>query len=298
MFDSGVLVSDLISDLKAEVDVAPVIEDKSYIGWLNSLQQLVYSEIVKEQGKIEVDNIENKAISLDELTVPQGEDKIRYEDIHAVYADGTQLIESTLASGVIFPDTYYRVDNKLGVNINKNFKKTIKRYVGDSVPTGKSVKLVCVHTPTGGDNTTVGGSSVINIDTFTSILIGSEMTNCEEWYGVDLTGQTITEIADFVTLETCVEHNEDWYAVFEAIGHKNIKVIYFVRPELIDEKNYTAKKVMVPVEFIDLVKAKLRGEAYKLMNEDAFAAKWLNDYNVLLEDFRAWVEDKRPQFGL
>ena len=56
--------------------------------------------------------------------------------------------------------------------------------------------------------------------------------------------------------------------------------------------------VMVPLEFIDLVKAKLRGEAYKLANEDDIAAKWLNDYNILLETFKAWISEKSSNFGL
>ena len=55
---------------------------------------------------------------------------------------------------------------------------------------------------------------------------------------------------------------------------------------------------MVPVEFIDLVKAKLRGEAYKLVNEGEIAAMWLNDYNILLETFKAWISEKAPNFGM
>ena len=54
---------------------------------------------------------------------------------------------------------------------------------------------------------------------------------------------------------------------------------------------------MVPYEFIDIIKAKLRGEAYKLANEDALAAKWLQDYNAQLQDFAAWVQDKAAVFG-
>ena len=56
--------------------------------------------------------------------------------------------------------------------------------------------------------------------------------------------------------------------------------------------------VMVPLEFIDLVKAKLRGEAYKLANEDVLSAKWLNDYNILLENFKMWISEKNSNFGI
>ena len=75
-------------------------------------------------------------------------------------------------------------------------------------------------------------------------------------------------------------------------------IIYFVRPALVKDVGIETATIMVPAEFIDLGKAKLRGEAYKLANEDSLAAKWLNDYNVLLETFRAWITDKSPNFGL
>jgi len=55
---------------------------------------------------------------------------------------------------------------------------------------------------------------------------------------------------------------------------------------------------MLPIEFIDLAKAKLRGEAYKVANEDSLAAKWINDYNMLVETFKAWIERERANFGM
>ena len=52
MFDSGISVKDLIEELKTtEVDIALEIPNATYVSWLNSLQQLIYSEIIKEQKK-------------------------------------------------------------------------------------------------------------------------------------------------------------------------------------------------------------------------------------------------------
>ena len=82
---------------------------------------------------------------------------------------------------------------------------------------------------------------------------------------------------------------------------EKLKIIYFVRPALktVDTNdNISSENVMLPVEFIDLAKAKLRGEAYKVANEDSIAAKWLNDYNVLLETFKAWISGKQSEFGM
>lgn len=80
-----------------------------------------------------------------------------------------------------------------------------------------------------------------------------------------------------------------------------IKIIYYVKPELktVDSGDIIGSgNIMLPIEFIELLKAKLRAEAYKIANEDAIAAKWANDYNILLENFKVWIEGKKPEFGM
>lgn len=203
MFDSNIKAKDLIAQIADEADVAYPISNKNYIQWLNALEQLLYTEIIQEQGKIELADGFDSRIAIDTLTVPEGENAVKFEDIHAMYADNTQLIKSTVASGVIFPDTYYKIHNDIGLNLK--------------------------NTP------------------------------------------------------------------------KKLKIIYFVRPVLktVDANdNISEENVMLPVEFIDLAKARLRGEAYKIANEDSLAAKWINDYNVLLETFKNWLSGKQSEFGL
>ena len=196
MFNSGKSVKELITELKDEVDIALKIPDTTYISWLNSAEQLLYSEVIKEQRELTVLN-PTSTVKFDELTVSEEESPIRFEDIHTVYADDVQLMKSTLASGQIFPDTFYKHNDNLGFN------------------------------------------------------------------------------SPFKT--------------------KELKIVYFARPKI---KTSDEGNVMIPIEFIDLIKAKLRGEAYKLVNEDALAGKWLRDYNVLLENFKAWCNNKASQFGL
>ena len=193
MFNSNIKVSDLINSIKNEADIALSIPDDSFISWLNSLEQTLYSEIIKEQAECEFDG---DLSSIDK----EGCDKVRFEDIHAVYADGVQLKATTLTSGFIFPKTYYKKENNI--------------------------------------------------------------------------------------------------AFSKDVGDKAIRITYFVRPELKNADNISGTTVMLPPEFIDLAKAKLRGEAYKLANEDGLAAKWLNDYNVLLETFKVWIQSKAPAFGI
>jgi hypothetical protein len=196
MFDSGKSVKELITELKDEVDIALEIPSSTYLVWLNSVEQLCYSELIKEQRETKVIN-PTTPVTMESLSVSENEAPIRFEDIHAVYADDVQLIKSTLASGGVFPDTYYKKNDSLG--FNSPFKTQI------------------------------------------------------------------------------------------------LKVIYFARPKI---KTSEEGNVMLPIEFIDLVKAKMRGEAYKLVNEDALAGKWLNDYNVMLENFKAWCNNRASQFGM
>ena len=196
MFDSGKSVKELITELKDEVDVAYEIPTSTYLIWLNSIEQLCYSEFIKEQREIIVEN-PTTSVSLANLEISTDEAPIRFEDIYAVYADGVQLMKTTLASGQIFPDTFYKNGDNLGLNL------------------------------------------------------------------------------PYMT--------------------KELKIIYFVRPKI---KTADTGNVMMPIEFMDLVKAKMRGEAYKLVNEDSVASKWLNDYNVLLENFKAWCDNRASQFGV
>jgi hypothetical protein len=204
MFDSGISVNDLVKELNTEVDIALDIPNATYVQWLNSLQQLLYTEVIKEQKNAVLSPpFENNLIDMSSISIDDNENQPRFEDIHTVYADDVQLIKTTVASGVIFPNTFFRVTDKCAINT--------------------------INTP------------------------------------------------------------------------KNVRIVYFVKPALVtvdEEDTINDANVAVPVEFIDLVKAKLRGEAYKLANEDNISAKWLNDYNVLLEAFKVWIGEKKPDFGL
>ena len=196
MFDSGKTVSELITEIKAEADVSLKIPDATYIGWLNELEQLCYTEIIKEQREIDIKN-PTSPISVSDLTVSEDEAPIRFEDIYTIYADYVQLSKTTLASGYIFPDTFFKKGNDIGFNYD----------------------------------------------------------------GLIM----------------------------------DMKIIYFAKPKV---KKSADGNVMLPIEFMHMAKAKLRGEAYKLVNEDALASKWLNDYNIAIENFKTWCNNKSSQFGM
>ena len=203
MYDSGVSAADLIRVLEQEADIALPISNSNWVLWLNQLEWVLYSEVVREQGRAAAVPDAQRVIKTLELSVGSDQAPVLPEDVYTIYADKVQLIKSTVASGVIFPDTWY-IDGKQ------------IRYHTTAVP-------------------------------------------------------------------------------------KILEVIYFVRPackEVDQDGEITGGNVRVPYGFLDMVRARLRGEAYKLANEDTLAAKWINDYNILLETFKTYVEDRRPQFGM
>lgn len=71
-------------------------------------------------------------------------------------------------------------------------------------------------------------------------------------------------------------------------GGDTAEVIYTVRPARFGEAE-EALPVPLPDEFLPLAAAYVRGQAYKLANEDALSAKWLGEYNLLLEEFAGYL---------
>lgn len=76
-----------------------------------------------------------------------------------------------------------------------------------------------------------------------------------------------------------------------------VTVIYRVRPVIKTEDNAASYNVALPVEYLDMAGAKIRGEAYKIANEDGLAAKWLADYNQQMENFKIWAASRNERFG-
>lgn len=92
--------------------------------------------------------------------------------------------------------------------------------------------------------------------------------------------------------------NSNFYAISNGevltnYGDAEFTVYYTERPPLKTESNYNTETVKLPAEFLELAYCKLRGEAYKLANEDGLAAKWLADYNAQIADFAVWHEQRK-----
>ena len=136
MFDGKISAADLITDIISEADVAYPVSERSYVGWLNATEQLIYSEIIKEQREIclKGEDIEKNVIKLSNISVPAGEDNIRFEDIYTVYVGSKQLIKTTLTSGKLFDDTYYKSAENLGFNCPYTCLNTIAPFSNLQAP--------------------------------------------------------------------------------------------------------------------------------------------------------------------
>lgn len=79
---------------------------------------------------------------------------------------------------------------------------------------------------------------------------------------------------------------------------ENIRIAHVVRPALITAEQAETQEVCVPPEFVPMLLSRLRGEIYKVYNEDALAAKWLADYNAELETFKVWAAQHGEVYGM
>lgn len=209
MYDSGISAERFIDQLKNEIDIAVPFSTSVYVDYINVVEQLLYSEIIKEQEEavVSAKDISNGCMVLSDITVPENHDPIQFDDIHCVYAldplgDAVQLIKTNLTSSLIFQNCYAKEAGNLRIN----------------------------------------------------------------------------------TTET----------------PQSVRITYFVRPVMrtVAEDSVTGGNIHVPIAFIDLVRAKVRGELYMLSGEYAHAANWLSVYNAQLENFKAYINAHTAGFGL
>ena len=203
MYDSDITAADLISEIKDEIDIAAIIPDSAFIRWLNTVEQTVYTELIREMKlvhiAVEYDDGDIPSFSLPDISLSGNEDPAIFDDIIKVYVDGIELDRVSLISGMTF------------------------------------------------DN------------------LGMYYKNGER-----------------VMVKTLVPATE-------------VTVIYVVRPikKTIINGELPGETVKLPAEWLEIAASRLRGEAYKLANDDNLAAKWLNDYNLYLEQFKVWLEKNK-----
>lgn len=119
MYDSGISAEIFIDQLKNDIDIAVPFPTSVYVDYLNAVEQLLYSEIIKEQAQAVVlaEDMLNSTVILSDISVPENQDPIQFDDIHCVYAlhdeNQVQLIRTNLTSGFIFPNCYAKDKDNL-----------------------------------------------------------------------------------------------------------------------------------------------------------------------------------------
>jgi len=196
MFDSNVTAKAVIDNIIAEDIIETTIPDAYYLMWLNSVEQMLCTEIIKEQAvDVPLD------VSGDITMLNYG-----FDDIIHVYAKDSdnryiELEKSTLSASYMLEsdNIYFLRDGKLAVN----------QHLGPDT---------------------------------------------------------------------------------------NVVVVYLSRPTIKTAVNYNTETIEIPYEFLPIIYAKIRGEKYKLANSDDLSAKWLTDYNALLETFTQWIAQRTAKY--
>lgn len=192
MYDCGITAKAFIATIQSEADISIAIPEASWIRWINTVEQFLYTEILSEYVQAEVAYAE---------TIPFGTigETVTYDDIVSVYGDDVELDRAGVISGIDVPD--------------------------------------------------------------------------RGMYWTDYSGNLVLRPVD---VPLCV------------------KVVYRLRPAL---KVNGEENINIPAEWLDLLAARMRGEAYKIANEDGLAGKWLNDYNMQLETFKIWAAGRNDRYG-
>lgn len=119
MYNSGISVKKLVEQLKDEISVSANITDESYIQWINTVEQTIYSEVIRELRRISLTSNTNSPVQLNTFPVSLDEETPVFDDIHKVYADGYELIPTTIVSGYRFNENaFWRENDNIGYRLD------------------------------------------------------------------------------------------------------------------------------------------------------------------------------------
>lgn len=264
MFES-ITAKSLIDAVISEVDVAADIPVPSYCHWLSALEQLLYSEIIREQREVKISSDESSTFRV---------------------VGAVREYNHTAISGPYYLHNGVAYDRNGGTIV----PETCMRYVMYYRPDISGEYAVYLW----------NGSKYVKEEQCFEIKEHEDMPRFEDISAVYAKNRQLiktTPLSQEVFPNVYYKVPDALCAIKSEDLDGNVRIVYTVRPIIKTIANYATETVKVPEEWLDMVTAKLRGEAYKVMNEDNLAAKWLQDYNVLLENFKAWVQSKAPEFG-
>lgn len=129
----------------------------------------------------------------------------------------------------------------------------------------------------------------------------------EDIYKVYADGKELQKAKSLISGLSFKGYKSVWYKENDGIGFSlanndtaaELTVIYAVRPALkaVADETHPSTDICLPIEFVELMACRLRGEAYKLANDDGQSGKWLADYNGYVENFKVWVKSHGAGYG-
>lgn len=122
MYSCGIRAEDIIEIVEGETNSEPAVTNHAYCAWINMTEQLLYSDVIREQRMCEIPF--KSAVGFDDLSVDLGcEDMPRFEDILHIFAikDGEKVeLEHSDATwvlrGIQADHSYYFNGNKIVIN--------------------------------------------------------------------------------------------------------------------------------------------------------------------------------------
>lgn len=140
MYDSGITAKSLISAVKDEADISPVIDDNVLIGVINDIEQLVYKTLLRksELYKVEISETEDATSETYELVTDDIGNtvitlkNIIFDDVVSIdtiphYGHKTALLRVETASAELFRNIYCKgSDNSVKCHINAPLADVLK----------------------------------------------------------------------------------------------------------------------------------------------------------------------------
>lgn len=318
MYDSKIKVSDLIDDVKAEFDGEKNVSDSKYRYWYESLIQLLYSEVIRDirEATAIITFEDNKAhMKLDDIKVNDTRiGALRAEDIVSVRINGYELSFAGSVDGSELRNSYWFSGD--GISIWSDYGSgdaeiTVRYVARPNISTSVTTNTFVIPN---GNNYITEAVDIEDSDAKSDlyklrfaidprIVPASDVTKIKVYCNgyeervsdISYEGNSI----DFLSIERDLRDGEfsgmsDPEAFMSWANNQDIVISLSGRFTIGSKDGDT---VPLPYEFVELVKCKLRGEAYKLINDDGVAAKWLSEYDVQVENFKTYIELHRSRYG-
>lgn len=334
MFDSGIGVADLITEIRKSADISVPVSEELLLESYNRTEQLLYSEIIKEQDTMSVIEATEGIFDIDLTSISMPDYALlRYEDILSVYVGGRELTPTNLNSVAVMRNSFCKYNNGLRIHSNGG-AVDIMYYVRPSLA-GKAVvdvdrKIHVIDFVKGYSDDDIAIFSTDSADAYCQYVLthkvdlsacltedmvvnSAEVTNDGIEYALVEKEYAITKTElEMRKPNTFLLYNLDKNKLFsfsyihrEYTGETEIdtfKSDIASESQLVLSINCTEtvtsdKTVKLPLEFVEMMRCKLKSDMYNAANDETNAAKWLDEYNNYLENFKAYIQARTSTWG-